>query len=249
MSHELRTPLNSLLILAKLLADNSGRNLTERQVKFARTIHDSGMDLLALINDVLDLARIESGAGVSVMIAPLELSELTDYIESTFGQVAESKRLRFEVIRAQGVPRAIETDSQRLQQIVRNLLSNAFKFTRRGGVTFEIALAESGWTAGHSLDAADEVIAFAVRDTGIGIRAERLEHIFEAFQQADEFTRREFGGTGLGLSITRELVQLLGGEITVQSTPGHGSVFTVYLPLLRAVSTAEAVELRRRQAV
>jgi len=152
------------------------------------------------------------------------------------------------VIRVDG--RAIETDSQRLQQIVRNLLSNAFKFTRSGGVRFEIARAESGWTPGHShLDAADEVIAFAVRDTGIGIRAEQLEHIFEAFQQADEFTRREFGGTGLGLSITRELVQLLGGEITVQSTPGHGSVFTVYLPLLRAASAAEAVEPRRRQAV
>ena len=250
MSHELRTPLNSLLILAKLLADNAAGNLSERQVKFARTIHDSGMDLLALINDVLDLARIESGAGVSVLIAPLELGELVAYFESTFGQVAETKQLRFEIIRTPDVPRAIETDSQRLQQIVRNLLSNAFKFTRHGGVTFEIALAESGWTAGHShLDAADEVIAFAVRDTGIGIRAEHLEHIFEAFQQADEFTRREFGGTGLGLSITRELVHLLGGEITVQSTPGHGSVFTVYLPLQRAASVAEAIEPRRRQAV
>jgi PAS domain S-box-containing protein len=250
MSHELRTPLNSMLILAKLLADNSSGNLSERQVKFAHTIHDSGMDLLALINDVLDLARIESGAGVSVLIARLELGELVAYFESTFGQVAETKQLRFEIIRTPDVPRAIETDSQRLQQIVRNLLSNAFKFTRHGGVTFEIALAESGWTAGHShLDAADEVIAFAVRDTGIGIRAEHLEHIFEAFQQADEFTRREFGGTGLGLSITRELVHLLGGEITVQSTPGHGSVFTVYLPLQRAASVAEAVEPRSRQAV
>ena len=250
MSHELRTPLNSLLILAKLLAENSPGNLSERQVKFARTIHDSGMDLLALINDVLDLARIESGAGVSVLIAPLELAELIAYFESTFGQVAESKQLRFEIIRAADMPRAIETDSQRLQQIVRNLLSNAFKFTRRGGVTFEISLVRSGWTAGRAqLDSADEVIAFAVRDTGIGIRPEQLEHIFEAFQQADEFTRREFGGTGLGLSITRELVQLLGGEITVQSTPGHGSVFTVYLPLLRAASAAEAAEPRRRQAV
>jgi len=250
MSHELRTPLNSLLILAKLLADNSAGNLTERQVKFARTIHDSGMDLLALINDVLDLARIESGAGVSVLIAPLELGELIAYFESTFGQVAEAKQLRFEIIRAPDVPRAIETDSQRLQQIVRNLLSNAFKFTRRGGVTFEIALAESGWTAGHpQLDAAEEVIAFAVRDTGIGIRADQVKHIFEAFRQADEFTRREFGGTGLGLSITRELVHLLGGEITVQSSPGHGSRFAVYLPLSRVASPVEAIAPQRRQAV
>jgi PAS domain S-box-containing protein len=248
MSHELRTPLNSLLILAKLLADNASGNLTERQVKFAQTIHDSGMDLLALINDVLDLARIESGAGVRVQIAPLELSALTDYIESTFGQIAESKGLRFDIRRAEDVPRAIESDSQRLQQIVRNLLSNAFKFTRRGGVTFEIARAESGWAPGHSrLDAADEVIAFTVRDTGIGIRSDQLEHIFEAFQQADEFTRREFGGTGLGLSITRELVQLLGGDITVQSSPAHGSVFTVYLPLVR-LTDSEALE-SRRQAV
>ena len=245
MSHELRTPLNSLLILAKLLADNTSGNLSERQVKFAQTIHDSGMDLLALINDVLDLARIESGAGVSVLIAPLELSVLIDYIESTFRQVAESKSLRFEVRRAENVPRALETDSQRLQQIVRNLLSNAFKFTRRGGVTFEVALAESGWTPGHPrLDDAQEVIAFTVSDTGIGIRADRLDHIFEAFQQADEFTRREFGGTGLGLSITHELVQLLGGDITVKSNLGHGSVFTVYLPLAR-VADAEALESPR----
>ena len=244
MSHELRTPLNSLLILARLLADNAAGNLTERQVKFAQTIHDSGMDLLALINDVLDLARIESGAGVSVLIAPLELSTLTEYIESAFRQIALSKGLRFEVRCAADVPRAIDTDSQRLQQIVRNLLSNAFKFTRDGGVTFEIALASSGWTPGHEqLDAADKAISFAVRDTGIGIQPERLERIFDAFQQADEFTRREFGGTGLGLSITHELAELLGGEVTVQSRPGHGSVFTLYLPLVRVASgTAEAAE-------
>jgi signal transduction histidine kinase len=245
MSHELRTPLNSLLILAKLLADNTSGNLSARQVKFAQTIHDSGMDLLALINDVLDLARIESGAGVSVLIAPLDLAVLIDYIESTFRQVAESKSLRFEIRRAENVPRALKTDSQRLQQIVRNLLSNAFKFTRRGGVTFEVALAGSGWTPGHPhLDDAEEVIAFTVSDTGIGIRADRLEHIFEAFQQGDEFTRREFGGTGLGLSITHELVQLLGGDITVKSNLGHGSVFTVYLPLAR-VADAEALESPR----
>ena len=189
----------------------------------------------------------KSGAGVSVLIAPVELSALTGYIESTFGQVAESKGLRFEIRRAEGVPRALETDSQRLQQIVRNLLSNAFKFTRRGTVTFEIALAESGWTHGHPrLDAADEVITFKVSDTGIGIRPDQMEHIFEAFQQSDEFTRREFGGTGLGLSITHELVRLLGGDITVQSSPGHGSVFTVYLPLERV--DVEALE-SPRQAV
>ena len=159
-------------------------------------------------------------------------------------------RSRFEIRRAEDVPRSIETDSQRLQQIVRNLLSNAFKFTRRGSVTFEIALAESGWRRGHPrLEGADGVISFAVSDTGIGIRPEQVEHIFEAFQQANEFTRREFGGTGLGLSITRELVQLLGGDIAVQSTPGHGSVFTVYLPLTRVASArAETLE-SPRQAV
>ena len=250
MSHELRTPLNSLLILAKLLADNAAGNLTDRQVKFAQTIHDSGMDLLALINDVLDLARIESGAGVSVLLAPLELSALTEYIESTFGQIALSKGLRFEVQRAANVPLAIETDSQRLQQIVRNLLSNAFKFTRHGGVTFEIGIAASGWTPGHAqLDAADEAIIFAVRDTGIGIQPERLDRIFDAFQQADEFTRREFGGTGLGLSITHELALLLGGEVTVQSSPGHGSVFTLYLPLVRVASGAAKSLESPRQAV
>jgi PAS domain S-box-containing protein len=250
MSHELRTPLNSLLILARLLADNSTGNLTARQVKFAQTIHDSGMDLLALINDVLDLARIESGAGVSVLIAPLDLDALSGYIESAFRPVAEAKGLRFEIRRAAHVPLAIETDSQRLQQIVRNLLSNAIKFTRHGGVTFEIALASSGWTRGHAqLDAANEVISFAVSDTGIGIRPERIEHIFKAFQQADEFTRREFGGTGLGLSITHELVRLLGGDIVVQSSPGRGSLFTFYLPLVRvAASAAEPLE-SPRQAV
>ena len=250
MSHELRTPLNSLLILAKLLADNAAGNLTERQVKFAQTIHTSGMDLLALINDVLDLARIESGAAVSVLIAPLDLSTLTEYIESTFRQIAVSKGLRFEVRRAANVPRAIETDSQRLQQIVRNLLANAFKFTRHGGVTFEIAIAASGWTPGHAqLDAADEAISFAVSDTGIGIQPERLERIFDAFQQADEFTRREFGGTGLGLSISHELALLLGGDITVQSSPGRGSVFTLYLPLVRVAGEAAKSLESRPQAV
>jgi PAS domain S-box-containing protein len=239
MSHELRTPLNSLLILARMLAENSAGNLTERQVKFAQTIHDSGMDLLALINDLLDLARIESGAGLSIVIAPLELRVLRGYIEGTFRHVAEAKSLYFALRISAALPPVIQTDAQRLQQVLRNLLANAFKFTREGGVRLEVAPAKSGWTPGvEALDRAAEVIAFTVTDSGIGIQPEQLGHIFQAFQQGDEFTRREFGGTGLGLSITRELVRLLRGDITVDSTPGKGSTFTLYLPLVRSATPA-----------
>jgi HAMP domain-containing protein/signal transduction histidine kinase/CheY-like chemotaxis protein len=231
MSHELRTPLNSLLILARLLADNVGGNLTAKQVEFARTIHSSGAELLALINDILDLAKIESGT-VTLNIAPERFEDVVDSVERTFRQMANDKGLEFSVQLAPKLPPAMQTDSKRLQQILTNLLSNAFKFTTKGEVKLRIEPATSGWSMGHPvLDRASPVIALSVVDTGIGIPPNKQRLIFEAFQQADGSTSREYGGTGLGLSISRELARLLGGEIRVSSTPGQGSTFTLYLPL------------------
>jgi PAS domain S-box-containing protein len=219
MSHELRTPLNSLLILARLLADNAGGNLNEKQVRFAQTIYSSGMDLLALINDLLDLAKIESGAVTALHVAPTRLEELRADLERTFGQAAQEKRLQFAVEIASGLPPAIRTDPTRLKQILKNLLANAFKFTPRGSVRLSIAP--------HG----EKLVAFEVTDTGIGIPADKQQLIFEAFQQADGSTSRKYGGTGLGLSISRELTRLLGGELDVASEPGKGSTFTLVLPL------------------
>jgi HAMP domain-containing protein/signal transduction histidine kinase/ActR/RegA family two-component response regulator len=231
MSHELRTPLNSLLILARLLSDNVGGNLTPKQVEFARTIHSSGAELLALINDILDLAKIESGT-VTLNIEPEPFEDLAGYVERTFRQVAIDKGLELEVRVDPQLPPAVETDSKRLQQVVTNLLSNAFKFTSKGSVALRIERAVEGWTRGHaSLDRAQSAVAFSVVDTGIGIPANKQRLIFEAFQQADGTTSREYGGTGLGLSISRELARLLGGEIRLESTPGQGSTFTLFLPL------------------
>jgi signal transduction histidine kinase/ActR/RegA family two-component response regulator/HAMP domain-containing protein len=231
MSHELRTPLNSLLILARLLADNVGGNLTEKQIEFARTIHSSGAELLALINDILDLAKIESGT-VTLNIAQEKFGEICEAVERTFRQVAVDKGLAFELSVAAGLPAAVETDGKRLQQILANLLSNAFKFTAKGAVRLAIAPASEGWTLGHPmLDRPEGVVGFSVIDTGIGIPPNKQRLIFEAFRQADGTTSREYGGTGLGLSISRELARLLGGEIRVSSTPGKGSSFTLYLPL------------------
>jgi signal transduction histidine kinase/ActR/RegA family two-component response regulator len=231
MSHELRTPLNSLLILARLLSDNVGGNLTPKQVEFARTIHSSGAELLALINDILDLAKIESGT-VTLNIAPEPFTDLCDYVERTFRQVATDKALELNVSVDDELPASIETDNKRVQQIVTNLLSNAFKFTAKGSVSLRIGKAASGWSLGHPvLDSAEGVVGFSVLDTGIGIPANKQRLIFEAFQQADGTTSREYGGTGLGLSISRELARLLGGEIRVASVPGQGSTFTLYLPL------------------
>jgi len=239
MSHELRTPLNSLLILARMLADNAGNNLTPKQIDFAQTIHGAGTDLLSIINDILDLAKIESGT-VTLNIEPERLSELQDYVERTFRQVANDKGLEFDVKVAAGLPADIQTDEQRLQQILKNLLSNAFKFTQHGKVSLQVAAAKAGWTPGHSqLDAADEVVAFSVTDTGVGIPAHKQNSIFEAFQQADGTTSRRYGGTGLGLSISRELTRLLGGEIRVASAPGKGSTFTLYLPLTYKAAVVE----------
>jgi signal transduction histidine kinase/CheY-like chemotaxis protein/HAMP domain-containing protein len=231
MSHELRTPLNSLLILARLLSDNAAGNLTAKQVEFARTIHSSGAELLALINDILDLAKIESGT-VTLNIAHERFDEVSDYAERNFRQMAADKGLEFVVSVSKDLPPGIETDGKRLQQVMANLLSNAFKFTNKGAVSLQIEPARSGWSLSHPvLERAEKVVAFSVIDTGIGIPLQKQRLIFEAFQQADGTTSREYGGTGLGLSISRELARLLGGEIRLSSTAGQGSTFTLYLPV------------------
>jgi signal transduction histidine kinase/CheY-like chemotaxis protein/HAMP domain-containing protein len=239
MSHELRTPLNSLLILAKLMADNPGSNLTPKQIDYAQTIYAAGTDLLSLINDILDLAKVESGT-ITLDIAPARFSELQEFVERTFRQVASTNGLEFTVDVNPALSGAIHTDGKRLQQILKNLLSNAFKFTERGEVSLHMSPARSGWTPGHpQLEAAEKVVAFAVTDTGIGIPENKRKIIFEAFQQADGTTSRKFGGTGLGLSISREIARLLGGEIRVESTPGKGSKFTLYVPLSLSGETAD----------
>jgi CheY-like chemotaxis protein/signal transduction histidine kinase/HAMP domain-containing protein len=231
MSHELRTPLNSLLILAKLLAENPDANLTEKQVEFANTIYSAGSDLLDLINDILDLSKVEAGR-MDIDVGDVAIADIRDFVERSFRPVADDKRLTFDVeVAGANVPPAIETDEQRLQQILKNLLSNAFKFTQDGGVTLRISVVGDEQFASDTLAGADMVLALAVSDTGVGIPEDKLRLIFEAFQQADGTTSRRYGGTGLGLSISREIARLLGGEIRVQSTVGEGSTFTLFLPV------------------
>ncbi|WP_458435825.1 response regulator, partial [Methylorubrum extorquens] len=224
MSHELRTPLNSLLILSKLLSENRDGNLTDKQREFAKTINAAGTDLLSLINDILDLSKIESGT-VSLEIGDVTLQDISENLNRTFRQLAEERHLAFVIEVDPGLPRSLRTDSKRLQQVLRNLLSNAFKFTEKGSVSLKIGSAE-----GSPLRAGTQWIAMSVTDTGIGIAEDKQRIIFEAFQQADGTTSRKYGGTGLGLAISREIARLLGGEIVVESRVGTGSTFTLFLP-------------------
>ncbi|MEU2409438.1 HAMP domain-containing protein, partial [Streptomyces rubiginosohelvolus] len=242
MSHELRTPLNSLLILAKLLADNAEGNLSPKQVEFAETIHGAGSDLLQLINDILDLSKVEAGK-MDVSPTRIALVQLVDYVEATFRPLTAEKGLDFSVRVSPELPATLHTDEQRLLQVLRNLLSNAVKFTDSGAVELVIrpagadvpnAIREHLLEAGSLRDADADLIAFSVTDTGIGIASSKMLVIFEAFKQADGTTSRKYGGTGLGLSISREIARLLGGEIHAASEPGRGSTFTLYLPLHRA---------------
>ncbi len=230
MSHELRTPLNSILILAQQLADNAEGNLNGKQVEFARNVHAAGADLLNLISDILDLSKIESGT-VTVEPEDIPFVKVRDAVERSFRHVAEARQLAFDIEMDPLLPRAINTDVKRLQQVLKNLLSNAFKFTMQGRVTLRIGMAASGWSPDHSvLNGIPKVISFEVADTGIGIPPDKQRIIFEAFHQADAGTSRRFGGTGLGLAISRELATLLGGEIRLISAPSQGSTFTMYLP-------------------
>ena len=231
MSHELRTPLNSLLILAQQLFENSDGNLTEKQVRYAKTIHSCGDDLIQLINDILDLSKIESGY-ISADFTHVRFNEITSFVETTFKHISESKSLRFNIDVEHLLPVQIETDVQRLNQILKNLLSNAFKFTEKGEVRLRIYEAHKSWKFGTPvLDVSGRVVAFEITDTGIGIQKEKQNIIFEAFQQAEGSTSRKYGGTGLGLSISRGLADLLGGTIELDSTVGKGSTFTLYLPM------------------
>jgi len=248
MSHELRTPLNSILVLGQQLGDNPDGNLTPKQVEFARTIHGAGTDLLNLISDILDLSKIESGT-VSIEAEEVFFASLLEMVGRPFRHEADRRHLFFEVDCDPQLPRSLVTDSKRLQQVLKNLLSNAFKFTEQGSVSLSVSVAEGGWSEDHPiLSATSSVIALAVKDTGIGIPIDKQRIIFEAFQQADAGTSRKYGGTGLGLAISRELANLLGGEIQLHSAPGQGSTFTLYLPQAYATPTPLGIAVADRQA-
>jgi HAMP domain-containing protein/signal transduction histidine kinase/DNA-binding response OmpR family regulator len=231
MSHELRTPLNSLLILAQQLYENAEGNLNDKQVRYAKTIHSCGDDLIQLINDILDLSKIESGF-ISANISPVRFAEIASFVETTFKPISEAKHLRFTIETDTALPVTMETDLQRLNQILKNLLSNSFKFTEKGEVKLRIYEANKNWKQGNpNLDMASRVVAFSISDTGIGIPQEKQNIIFEAFQQAEGSTSRKYGGTGLGLSISRGLAELLGGSIELESNLSQGSTFTLFLPI------------------
>jgi HAMP domain-containing protein/signal transduction histidine kinase/DNA-binding response OmpR family regulator len=231
MSHELRTPLNSLLILAQQLYENAEGNLNEKQTRYAKTIHSCGDDLLQLINDILDLSKIESGF-ITANISSIRYAEISSFVETTFKPLSEAKNLKFKIEIDPKLPEYIDTDSQRLNQILKNLLSNSFKFTEKGEIKFRIFQANKSWKTGNlALDKAEKVVAFSIVDSGIGIPQDKQTIIFEAFQQAEGSTSRKYGGTGLGLSISRGLAELLGGTIELESEVGKGSSFTLYLPM------------------
>ncbi|PWU02858.1 MAG: hybrid sensor histidine kinase/response regulator [Bacteroidetes bacterium] len=244
MSHELRTPLNSLLILAQQLYENAEGNLNDKQIRYAKTIHSCGDDLIQLINDILDLSKIESGF-ITVNVSPVRFGEIASFVETTFKPISEARHLRFTIETDVKLPLMMDTDLQRLNQILKNLLSNSFKFTEKGEVKLRIYEAVKSWKPGNSsLDQAKRVVAFAISDTGIGIPVEKQNIIFEAFQQAEGSTSRKYGGTGLGLSISRGLAELLGGTIELESKPLEGSTFTLYLPIesTPGVTTKETIE-------
>ena len=245
MSHELRTPLNSLLILAEQLEDNSGDTMTATQVEYASVIRSSGNELLELLNSILDLAKTESGT-VKVEMAEVSVEDLRAGLLREFEPVAQGQALDYAIDVAPGTPENIVTDPQRLRQILKNLLVNAFKFTEQGDVRVEISVPENGWNRDlTSLTDASAVVALSVSDTGIGVGEDDRQRIFEAFAQGDGTSARQYGGTGLGLSICRELARLLGGEVALTQPPGRSSMFTLYLPLGRSVTSRRSFQCPR----
>jgi signal transduction histidine kinase/DNA-binding response OmpR family regulator len=246
MSHELRTPLTSLLVLAGMLAENSTQNLTEKQVEYAKVIESAGSELLQLINDILDLSKVEAGK-MEIHLERFQLRHLLEEIETTFRPLTAEKGLEFQVVLAPDMPEQLFADEPRIRQVLRNLLSNAVKFTEKGSVTLRCHIPERGSGLLSSLNGSERMVAFSVSDTGIGIAEENLETVFAAFQQADGTTSRKYGGTGLGLSVCREVANLLGGEIRVESQLGRGSTFTLVLPATAVVTTDADAKRQRVQ--
>lgn len=228
MSHELRTPLNSILLLSRLMSENNEKNLTPEQIEYARVIQASGTSLLGLIDEILDLSKIESGK-MTIEFRPVMVEAIVDDLRSLFAPMAREKKLTFDINVGSDVPGYVETDQIRIEQILKNLISNALKFTEQGSVSLHISKSDR-----------QDHISFSVVDTGVGIAADKLDLIFEAFQQADGTTRRKYGGTGLGLSISRELSRLLGGSISVTSEPGKGSAFTLTIPIRKELQEPQA---------